>query len=101
MKSRRSLGSAIAVDTVVKQSNKRRKSVDAKLINDKDNHCDKNNDDDDDNNNNKVKENKEMLDMINDFHDQEDSFDRHLQRKSIVLSSNRQNGHKRRQQILG
>ena len=44
---------------------------------------------------------EEMLDMINDFHDQEDSFDRHLQRKSIVLSSNRQNGHKRRQQILG
>jgi hypothetical protein len=42
---------------------------------------------------------EEMLDMINDFHDQEDSFDRHLQRKSIILSSNR--GHKRRQQILG
>ena len=65
MKSRRSLGSAIAVDTVVKQSNKRRKSVDAKLINDKDNHCDKNNDDDDDNNNNKVKENKENEDKNN------------------------------------
>jgi hypothetical protein len=67
MKSRRSLGSAIAVDTVVKQSNKRRKSVDAKLINDvatKDNHCDKNNDDDDDNNN-KVKENKENEDKNN------------------------------------
>ena len=44
---------------------------------------------------------EEMLDMISDFHDQEDSFDRHVQRKSIVLSSNRQNGHKRRQQILG
>ena len=67
MKSRRSLGSAIAVDTVVKQSNKRRKSVDAKLINDvatKDNHCDKNDDDDDDDNN-KVKENKENEDKNN------------------------------------
>lgn len=61
MKSRRSLGSSIAVDAVVKQSNKRRKSVDAKLISDvvtEDNHCDNNND----NNNDIVKENKENED---------------------------------------
>lgn len=58
MKSRRSLGSSIAVDAVVKQSNKRRKSVDAELINDV--LTDNNYDDDDDNN--KVKENKENED---------------------------------------